>query len=651
VEAPRRALIVAADDYHDTKLARLRAPSIDAHDLAQVLSDRDIGAFEVTTLMNEPEYIVRRKVASFLAEGKREGLLLLHFSCHGVKDEDGHLYYATADTEMTNLDATAVSSEWLNRQMEKSRSRRIVLILDCCHSGAFSRGSRARAGEGVDLKEQFEGRGRVVLTASNSLEYAFEGEALTGEGNPSVFTSALVEGLATGAADRDADSWVSIDELYDYVYDRVCEITPHQTPSKWTFGVEGDLYIARNPHPPEIAPAELPAEIGEALESHITFVREGAVRELGRLLESDDVALAKAARLTLERLTEDDSRRISEAAAACLTAFEPPVSEDQGEPLSAPVQADASPSAQREPAPVPAAAVEEPLEIFVAEKPTVIAVCDATVWVVREGGFIVKIDGDIGEVVGEFRTESCSPMDIAVADDRVWLLCDRWGQAWVDEISTSGEIAHTFSVGRMAWFSSHRAVAADKGAVWIALSHTGTIYRVDTQTLDVTELNVGGKPSSIAVGPDAVWFGDLESKTIRRAGKTTDMRLGPRAPVERVPKGRSALTVAKHEIVALTEDGLIALNAANSRPTWQIELETKPLWLARTGEGFAVYCNDRTLAWVTRESGGIVVDDRPARLSDIAAGPSSIVDLDASADAVWLADLDRGLVMRVSAPR
>jgi Caspase domain len=180
----KRGLIIAAADYHDQKLRKLRAPAVDAERLAEVLSDPEIGDFAVETVLNEPEHVVRRKVAAFLAGGSRDDVLLLHFSCHGIKDDDGQLYFATPDTELTNLDATAVSAEWVNRQMNKSRSARIVLMLDCCHSGAFSAGSMARAGGGIDIKERFEGRGRVVLTASNSLEYAFEGEALSGAGIP-----------------------------------------------------------------------------------------------------------------------------------------------------------------------------------------------------------------------------------------------------------------------------------------------------------------------------------------------------------------------------------------------------------------------------------------------------------------------------------
>ena len=45
--------------------------------------------------------------------------------------------------------------------------------------------------------------------------------------------------------DRDEDGWVSLDELYDYVFDKVQEQNPHQTPSRH-FELEGELYVARS---------------------------------------------------------------------------------------------------------------------------------------------------------------------------------------------------------------------------------------------------------------------------------------------------------------------------------------------------------------------------------------------------------------------
>ena len=120
--------------------------------------------------------MVRRKLSEFFRDRGRDDLLLLHVSCHGLKDEDGTLYFASSNTTVEHLEATAIPSEFVNRQMTKSRSRRIVLLLDCCFGGAFARGLAHRAGESVAIKEEFEGQGRVVLTASRAMEYAFEGD-------------------------------------------------------------------------------------------------------------------------------------------------------------------------------------------------------------------------------------------------------------------------------------------------------------------------------------------------------------------------------------------------------------------------------------------------------------------------------------------
>jgi Caspase domain len=325
VDGARSALIVANDRYTDPGLRRLRAPGRDAQALARVLRDPGIGDFEVRVLLNEPAHEVNLAVEEFFADRRPDDLLLVHFSCHGVKDESGELFFAAANTRLRRLGATAVAAEFVNRRMSRSRSRRVVLLLDCCYAGAFERGMTARAGTGIGIGEQFGGRGRAVITASSAMEYAFEGDELadTREQAPSVFTSALVEGLEIGEADRDQDGLVALDELYDYVYDKVRAVTPHQTPGKWTFGVQGELVIARRSRP-VTTPVPLPPELQEAVDSPFAGVRAGVVPELARLLRNRHAGLALAARLTLERLTQDDSRATSAAATAALQAQPPP---------------------------------------------------------------------------------------------------------------------------------------------------------------------------------------------------------------------------------------------------------------------------------------------------------------------------------------
>jgi hypothetical protein len=319
VDARRAALIVASYEYQDPGLRGLRAPAHDAEALARVLEDPKIGGFDVRTMLNQPAYVVSEAVEEFFADRTPDDLLLSHFSCHGVKDEGGELYFATPNTKLQRLGATAVAADFVNRRMNRSRSRRVVLLLDCCYAGAFERGMVARAGTGVGIEAQFGGRGRAVITASSAMEYAFEGDELADrhEEKPSVFTSALVEGLETGEADRDQDGYVGLDELYEYVYDKVRESTPNQTPGKWTYGVQGDLYIARRGRP-VTKPAPLPPALQEAIDHPVAGIRAGAVPELERMLQSTNLGLALAARLALNRLAEDDSRRVSSAADAAL---------------------------------------------------------------------------------------------------------------------------------------------------------------------------------------------------------------------------------------------------------------------------------------------------------------------------------------------
>jgi caspase domain-containing protein len=319
MDGARSALIIATDEYTDPGLRQLRAPAIDARALAAVLRDPVIGDFDVRTLLNEPAHEVNLAVEEFFADRRPDDLLLVHFSCHGIKDEDGELYFAAENTRLRRLGATAVAADFVNRRMGRSRSRRIVLLLDCCYAGAFERGMTARAGAGVGIETQFGGRGRAVITASSAMEYAFEGDELTDTQDlqPSVFTSALVNGLQTGDADRDQDGMVALDELYDYVYEKVRTTTPNQTPGKWTFGVQGDLHIARRARP-VTTPAPLPHQLQDAIDSPFAGVRAAAVQELVRLLNGRHAGQALGARQVLERLTHDDSRAVATAAAAAL---------------------------------------------------------------------------------------------------------------------------------------------------------------------------------------------------------------------------------------------------------------------------------------------------------------------------------------------
>jgi hypothetical protein len=245
----RSALLVANAIYSDTALRQLRSPVTDAQALARVLADPDIGNCQTRLLADRPSYEVAEEIETFYSDRKRDELLILYFSCHGLKDESGRLYFAASNTKLTHLMATSLSSAFVHEQMERSRSRRLVLLLDCCYSGAFGRLS-TKSDRRVEVTERFGGYGRVIITASSAMEYAFENAKLAMEASEgSVFTNVMVRGLSTGAADVDGDGHVSVDDLYNYVYDEVRRTTPNQTPSMVS-NVQGELYIASSPAGP-----------------------------------------------------------------------------------------------------------------------------------------------------------------------------------------------------------------------------------------------------------------------------------------------------------------------------------------------------------------------------------------------------------------
>jgi uncharacterized caspase-like protein len=242
----RSALVVATANYLDPGLRVLRGAAADADALREVLADPAVGGFDVATVVDRPAHEVAEELEGFFADRMPGDLLLVHVSGHGIKNQAGELHFAMTNTRLDRLAATSVTAEFLNRQMGASRARSIILCLDCCYAGAFDRGMVPRATDSVDVGGRFSGQGRAVITASGALEYAFEGGDLTdGRPQPSVFTTAMVEGLATGAADRDQDGWVGLGELYEYVHDAVQSANPNQTPGMWAFGIQGNLVVAR----------------------------------------------------------------------------------------------------------------------------------------------------------------------------------------------------------------------------------------------------------------------------------------------------------------------------------------------------------------------------------------------------------------------
>lgn len=324
----RLALVVGNTTYTDRRFNALSTPAQDVHRLVELLTNPRIGAFdEVDPLMNQTETVVSRAVERFFSNKSCDDLLLFYFSGHGMLDAEGHLYLALTDTEWDAPRSSAVASEFVTRAMDATRSSRVVLILDCCHSGAFARGTKAAVGASVGTKTAFEGNGygHCVLTATDAIQYAWEGDKLIlgddlKNSGTSVFTRYLVEGVQNGEADIDQDGLVTVQELHSYIYERIKQQKLSQTPMIWTYQGKGNLVVASNPKPviaSKTSP-DLPQELLDAIHNPYPDVRKGAVRTLARLAAGQHSGVALLAKNALTELSNDDSRQVAQAASDAL---------------------------------------------------------------------------------------------------------------------------------------------------------------------------------------------------------------------------------------------------------------------------------------------------------------------------------------------
>ncbi|MBD1999088.1 GUN4 domain-containing protein [Leptolyngbya sp. FACHB-541] len=242
------ALLIGVSNYGDG-LASLPGPQTDIQEMQRVLQNPKVSEFDVVALLPNPDpFEMQLAIEKLFSENRsRDDLILLYFSGHGVKADDGTLYFATRVTQKNQqgriFASTAVSSSFIQTCMSQSCSKRQVLILDCCFSGAFANDMKAKQAvdEAIDVKTQLGGEGRAVLTSSTATQVSYEKEGI------SIYTRYLVQGLETGAADRDSNGQITVDELHEYAKEKVQEAAPTMQPEIYAVREGYKILIAQAP--------------------------------------------------------------------------------------------------------------------------------------------------------------------------------------------------------------------------------------------------------------------------------------------------------------------------------------------------------------------------------------------------------------------
>ncbi len=228
----KHALVIGINQYQNQAqgITPLRYAVGDARAVYQALVDPRRGGFrpENVTLLTDdtpekPTNTAIGKALNRLITATREGdLVVVFFSGHGFEDQ-GRAYLLPANSDLEALDYSAIERDAFVRQIDRITAKKVIVVLDACHSGGVNRGGKG-VGKDAALStkyyENFMGsQGRAFIASSGGGELSWEDE----ERGHGVFTSALVDALS-GKADRQPrDGLISLNELRGYVETEVSD--------------------------------------------------------------------------------------------------------------------------------------------------------------------------------------------------------------------------------------------------------------------------------------------------------------------------------------------------------------------------------------------------------------------------------------------
>ena len=272
----------------------LQGPANDIAALARVLCDAERGNFEVQEFLDKPHYEIMHDIAHALSNAVFGDFFLVYYSGHGKLDRNGRLCLATADTDtrQSALLATSIRSNHLYDLVDDSNCDQVVLLLDCCYSGAVGVGLRGDVNSALQIVN--EARGSYTITATTDMQSARE-MALGPDGVVmGRFTAALVDGIVSGAADRQSKGKILLSDLRQYLG----RVEIGSDPQFFDRRASGDPLISLSPATK--APL-LDPEVLADLDAEQWHRRHGAVSALSSVLRIGDAAARAAAMAALER--------------------------------------------------------------------------------------------------------------------------------------------------------------------------------------------------------------------------------------------------------------------------------------------------------------------------------------------------------------
>lgn len=230
--ATGHALVVGISAYPATIGPLPEACKHDAEDLAQLLVSPACGysTVNVTKLIDGDATLenIRAGLSRLVTTSNQEDSVLIFFSGHGalipsVSDASALI---PVDCDPSDLLSSVLLESELSSMLNGIKARKLLVMLDACHSGAAA--SLKVSGEGLhfgyeekSLSRVASGVGRVVIASSRSSEYSI---VFNGQRN-SVFTTYALDGLRGKAFSRN-DGFIRVFDLFNYISEQVRRSVP-----------------------------------------------------------------------------------------------------------------------------------------------------------------------------------------------------------------------------------------------------------------------------------------------------------------------------------------------------------------------------------------------------------------------------------------
>ena len=229
------AIVAGVDVFQDSRWHSLRYPNKDASDLFAALRSEFDTVVHIgkAAPLTKKEFLAGIQKLSAINTSDRD-TVVVYLSTHGTLARNGRgrleRVFVFYDTDSKNILGTGVRYRSLLASLTRLRSKRRLLVLAACHSGAGKSAiSSGLAKELRSLKGPFfsepyveAGEGQIVLSASAWGEPAREDDGLKND----VYTHFFLQALK--GFDRNRDGATSALEAHDYARRRTIDFTKGQ---------------------------------------------------------------------------------------------------------------------------------------------------------------------------------------------------------------------------------------------------------------------------------------------------------------------------------------------------------------------------------------------------------------------------------------